>query len=110
MSFGQCVSFILEKSWNRELKVSYLRAPVELDDIFFVFSPVESSQFSFATNQKCFQCIAVEISQCVSFFSLDHPNPWDLGAEFSGWSLQSAQNTPETCAIDSERVYAAGVA
>ena len=37
VSFGQCVGFILEKSWNREFKVSYLRAPVELDDKFWYF-------------------------------------------------------------------------
>ena len=34
VSFGQCVSFISEFSWNRELKVTYLRAPVELDNKF----------------------------------------------------------------------------
>ena len=38
VSFGQCVSFISEKSLNREFKVSYLRAPVELDDFFLYFS------------------------------------------------------------------------
>ena len=37
VSFGQGVSFILKKIWNRELKVSYLRAPVELDDKFWYF-------------------------------------------------------------------------
>ncbi len=32
VSFGGCASFILEFAWNREPKVTYLRAPEELDN------------------------------------------------------------------------------
>ena len=40
VGFGGCAGFrdvpvlFLEISWNRELKVTYLRAPVELDNKF----------------------------------------------------------------------------
>ena len=44
-SFGGCASFISEFSLNRELKVTYLRAPVELDNKFGHFPREKDPSF-----------------------------------------------------------------
>ena len=42
---GSFVSYILKFSWNRELKVTYLRAPVELDNKFGYFPREKDPSF-----------------------------------------------------------------